>query len=350
MKWLIVLIVLALALGSEIWPQKPAPPLVGFSFSPLASEQARSDPRADLAELLDATHADVVRLPVYWELVQPTPDRLDFSSVDELLDVIVEHNQTSSNQVRVVLTVGARNFLFPELHQPAWAGPREQPYIDAVQSGTAYGTYFDASITRYRSSPLLYAWQVENEPLDKVVNAYTGYDVISDNRLAWEVAEVHRLDPGRRVVITSFNALNSTLDIVQVYTPQLLFLVGGPSGHPNEALAAGDAFGLDIYLDGPYIPWRSFTTIALRSQWKQQSIAFWAGRAHAQGKEMWLTEMQAQPWGATHTFTPADLRASAVDYRQAPLDVVLLWGVETWLADPGWMAAGRQAIDILRAR
>ncbi|HYS96950.1 MAG TPA: hypothetical protein VEM94_01020 [Candidatus Dormibacteraeota bacterium] len=350
MKWLIVLIVLALVLGSEIWPQKPAPALVGFSFSPLASEQAHSDPRADLARLLDATHPDVVRLPVYWELVQPTPEQLDFASVDEMLDVIAEHNQASPALVRVVLTIGARNFLFPELHQPAWAGPREQPNIDAVQSATAYRKYFDASITRYRSSPLLYAWQVENEPLDKVVNAYTGYDVISDGQLAWEVAEAHRLDPGRRVVITSFNALNSTLDIVQAYTPQLLFLVGGPSGHPNEALAAGDAFGLDIYLDGPYIPWRSFTTIALRSQWKQQSIAFWAGRAHAQGKEVWLTEMQAQPWGATETFTPADLLASAVDYRQEPLDVALLWGVETWLADPEWLVAGRQAIDILRAR
>jgi len=151
-------------------------------------------------------------------------------------------------------------------------------------------------------------------------------------------------------VITSFNLLHATFDILQVYTPQLVFLLGGASGLPDQALTAGDAFGLDMYLDGPYIPWRSFTTIALRSQWKQQSIAFWAGRAHAQGKEMWLTEMQAQPWGATHTFTPADLRASADDYRQAPLDVVLLWGVETWLADPGWMAAGRQAIDILRAR
>lgn len=350
MKGLIVLMVVALALGSEIWPQKPAPPLAGFSFSPLASEQAQRDPRSDLAELLDATHPDVVRLPVYWELVQPTPDKLDFGSVDELLDVIVEHNQASPDQVRVVLTVGARNFLFPELHQPTWAGPREQPNIGAVQSATAYRTYFDASITRYRSSPLLYSWQVENEPLDKVVNAYTGYDVISDSQLAWEVAEVHRLDPDRRVVITSFNALNSTLDIVQAYTPQLLFLVGGRSGHPNEALAAGDAFGLDIYLDGPYIPWRSFTTIALRSQWKQQSMAFWADRAHAEGKEMWLTEMQAQPWGTTHTFKPADLLASARDYRQEPLDVVLLWGVETWLADPEWMAAGRQAIDILRAR
>jgi hypothetical protein len=349
MKGLVVLIVAALALGSPIWPSKPPPPLAGFSYSPLTSEQEHRDPAADLDRLLDAIEPDVVRLPIYWELVQPTPDQLDFSSVDDLLAVIVKHNQSSPNPTRVVLTIGARNFLFPELHQPVWAGEREQPNIEAAQSGAAYREYFDASIRRYRSEPLLHAWQVENEPLDKVVNAFTGYDAISEEQLAWEVGQVHRLDPGRKVVITSYDAFNSTFDMIQSYAPQLLFLIGGGSGHPNEALAAGDAFGLDLYLDGPYIPWRDFTTIALRAQWKQQAIDFWADRAHAEDKEMWLTEMQAQPWGAAETFAPADLVASAALYRQAPLDVVLLWGVETWLDDPAWMAAGRQAVQVMRA-
>src|SRR5438105_7160176 len=89
MRGLIVLVVVALALGSESWPHKPMPPLAGFSFSPLASELDQRDPRQDLATLLHATNPDVVRLPIYWELVQPTAQQLDFSSVDELLDVIV---------------------------------------------------------------------------------------------------------------------------------------------------------------------------------------------------------------------------------------------------------------------
>ena len=59
--------------------------------------------------------------------------------------------------------------------------------------------------------------------------------------------------------------------------------------------------------------------------------------------------MQAQPWGEEETFRPDDLVASAAVYRQEDLDVVLLWGVETWLRDPEWMAAGRQALATLRA-
>jgi hypothetical protein len=48
-------------------------------------------------------------------------------------------------------------------------------------------------------------------------------------------------------------------------------------------------------------------------------------------------------------YTPGNLIASAVDYRQEPLQVVLLWGVETWLRDPVWMAAARVAISVLRS-
>jgi hypothetical protein len=39
---------------------------------------------------------------------------------------------------------------------------------------------------------------------------------------------------------------------------------------------------------------------------------------------------------------------SAADYRQEPAQVVLLWGVETWLRDLAWMAAANHAMTILR--
>src|SRR3989442_701513 len=102
-----------------MWPHDaPAPPLAGFSFSPLISQNADRDPAQDLKQLLEATAPDLVRLPVYWEAVGANRGQLDFSSVDALLDVVGEYNQRSGHQARVVLTIGARNFLFPELHEP----------------------------------------------------------------------------------------------------------------------------------------------------------------------------------------------------------------------------------------
>ena len=119
--------------------------------------------------------------------------------------------------------------------------------------------------------------------------------------------------------------------------------MSGETTGPND-----EAGLLAVVFDwgGTLTPWHS---IDLREQWKQQAIAFWADRAHSQGKDLWLAEMQAQPWGDSSTFSPADLIESAIDYRQEPLQVVLMWGVDTWLNDPEWLAAGTQAMEILRA-
>jgi hypothetical protein len=347
-KFLFLIVAAALALSSENWPGSTPAPLAGFSFSPLTSEYAGRDPVQDLTRLLDSTQPDLVRLPVYWEAVQPSPDRLDFSSVDPLLKAVARHNHRSSHHAHVVLTIGARNFLFPELHEPDWAGPHAQPYLDGVQQGPAYRAYIDATITRYRGSRLLYAWQVENEPLDYVANEYTGEDRVTASQLAWEIGEVHRLDPSHLAVTTTYDGLNVTVDMMQLWTPVLVAHFGA-NGHPEQALRTGDALGLDLYLDGPSIPFRHVTSVDLRAEWKEQAVAFWADRAHAKGKELWLAEMQAQPWSNAGTFGPADLIASAIDYRQERLDVVLMWGVGTWLDDPVWMAAAGQAMSVLRA-
>ena len=149
-------------------------------------------------------------------------------------------------------------------------------------------------------------------------------------------------------MITTYDGMNLPIDLLQLWAPQLLAPFG-PDGHPAGALQAGDALGLDLYVDGPNIALRKLTSIDLREQWKQQAIAFWADRARSQGKDVWLAEMQAQPWGDSSTFSPSDLIESAVDYRQEPLQVVFMWGVDTWLNDPEWLTAGAQAMDILRA-
>lgn len=292
---------------------------------------------------------------MYWDLTQPSPGVLDFTAIDELLGVVADHNQSAPRPTRVILTVGARNFVYPELHTPPWSGPREQPALDYAQSGAAYRAYFDGTILRYRSSPLLYAWQVENEAFDYVVNEATGDDQITAEQMAWEVGEVHHLDPSHRAVTTTFDGWNVLVDWLQLnMEPVLDGLHGFPSGHPGDSLAAGDALGLDIYVDGPSTPFR-FASVALRTSWKAEAINFWAGLARAQGKQVWLTEMQAQPWSIDPLdpnpggFSTDDLVQTAKIYRTTQLNVVLLWGVETWLADPAWMQAGQSAMAVLKS-
>jgi len=338
-------------LGGEASPAPPSPaPLVGFSYSPIISTYLNRDPAADLSTLLTKTNPDLVRLPVYWDLTQASPGTLDFTVTDRLLGVIADHNRTSPRPVRVILTIGARNFLYPELHAPAWAGPREQPELGLAQQGSEYRAYFDATLVRYRASPLIYAWQIENEPFDYVANESTGDDQITPEQMAWEISEAHRLDPNHRAVTTTFDAWNVMLDWYQANLASVFeALRGHPSGHPAVALQSGDALGLDLYVDGPSTPFR-FATVALRTSWKAEAIRYWSAVASSQGKTVWLTEMQAQPWATDPgDFTTNDLLVSARVYRNAPLQVVLLWGVETWLADPAWMQAATEAMGALRS-
>jgi hypothetical protein len=345
------LLACALLLGSESpVAQRPPAALVGFSYSPKLTTWLGREPAADLSTLLEKTNPDLVRLPVYWDLTQASPSVLDFTVTDELLSVVADHNKTSARSTRVILTIGARNFVYPELHTPSWAGPREQPEIDLAQSNAAYRRYFDGTLLRYRSSPLLYAWQVENEAFDYVVNEDTGDDQITPQQVAWEIAEVHRLDPRHRAVTTTFDGWSVLVDWLQLnMEPVLDGLHGFPSGHPGDSLAAGDVLGLDIYVDGPSTPFR-FATVALRTSWKAEAIDYWAGLAKQQGKQVWLTEMQAQPWATDPGgFSTADLVESAQAYRTTPVQVVLLWGVETWLEDPAWMAAAESAMAVLRS-
>jgi hypothetical protein len=148
-------------------------------------------------------------------------------------------------------------------------------------------------------------------------------------------------------VLTTYDGLNLTLDMLQLWTPINASHLGA-GGHPEQAMRAGDALGLDLSVDGPSVPFRHVTSVDLRAEWKEQAVAFWADRSAAHGKDLWIAEMQAQPWSGQGRFGPSDLVASAVDYRQERLQVVLLWGVETWLEDPAWMGAASRAMAILR--
>ena len=168
-------------------------------------------------------------------------------------------------------------------------------------------------------------------------------------QLVWEMDEVHSLDPAHIAFTTTYDGWNAGIDMLQVYAPLILDqLHGYPSGHPQDVLDAGDALGLDFYIYGPTAP-PSFISNAQRAEWKRESLGVWVDRAAAQHKPVWLAEMQAQPWGKLSGFGPADLIDSAIDYRQEKLQVVLLWGVDTWLTDPAWMAAANRTVTILRA-
>jgi hypothetical protein len=330
-------------------PHGPVP-MVGFSFSPEVARSLGQEPRVALARLLQAFHPDMVRLPVYWQQVEPSEGRFDYSSVDDLLDVVESVNASAGHSAtRVVLVVGMRNMASPELHVPSWAGAVDSIEIGQAMRSAAYGEYLTTTCLRYSGEPLLGAWQIENEPLDSTNDQLDDialpYDALAD-----EIEMLRELDPSHAVVVTSFNSAAVDLDR-RADSPLGWFWnltsTSRPAGHPHQALVLGDVLGLDVYVVTPHTPLEE-ASARERIGWKSESLRYWADRASAHDKELWITEMQAAPWQDTPGFTAPDLIASAHAYAGRGEQVALLWGVEQWLGSPEWMRSGEQAFAVLR--
>ena len=326
------------------------PALVGFSFSP-AAVPSGVDPEQALATLLSSLQPDLVRLPIYWSTVAPTPTSLDYTQVDRLIATIQAHNGTKgSRHTQVVLVVGARNFVFPEVHLPDWLDTRDVHKLDTLLKTPSYRSYLETTYRRYASLSLLRAWQVENEPLDNAsVNQLTN-GALPGSMIRSEVDLLRSIDLVHEVVVTTFNSSHVSLDARAASPLAWLYahLPGAkPAGHPAQALTMGDTLGLDLYVVTDSTP-LDVVTASTRIAWKEESLDYWQRQAKAHGRALWVTEMQASPWFGTTGFTVDDLLSSALAYRGHGVSAYLLWGVEDWLDSPTWMGAGITAIRLLR--
>jgi hypothetical protein len=326
------------------------PALVGFSFSPKTATYLGQDPSPALQTLLKQLTPDLVRLPVYWDSVEATKGTFDFRETDHLIALVESYNRTRAPRpARVVLIAGLRNMGYPEMYVPDWVPEAQREPASQMVVDPEYQRYLVETFVHYRSNPLLYSWQIENEPLDNVATD-AGYQVdIAGDDLQDEVDKVSSIDTIHPVVITTYNSATLSLD-VSAMSP------GGadptspaqPAGHPLQALQLGDVLGLDLYV----VTGDTSLTDAdahKRTIWKSRALDYWSGQAQALNKPLWITEMQGAPWPGLDNFTTDDLLFSAEAYRRHGASVILLWGVETWLSSDTWMRAGRQAREMLSA-
>lgn len=351
---LALLLSLAAFLPQDVAPRtrpegRPSPPLAGFSYSPKMARWARIDPVAGLRTLIWRVHPDLVRLPIYWDSAAPAPDQLDFSETDALLDVIAEYDRAHPDHpVRVVLVVGARNLGAPELYLPSWLSERVPLDLPAKLRSAAYTRYLLDTLRRYSTNPLLYGWQLENEPLDST-NPDLGNIALPPEMVAQEVALAHVLDPAHPVVITTFNSATADLDRHaqgRFAGPVLRRSPWRPAGHPRSALELGDVLGLNAYVATPNTPLAN-VAVDQRIAWKRDTLQYWADEASSRRKAVWVTEMQAAPWAGVGGFTPRDLQTSAELFRDTGVTAVFLWGAEHWLGAPSWLDAATRAVATL---
>jgi len=199
------------------------------------------------------------RLSAHWTLIEPTRNQFDFAWMDTDL------RKAEKAGAQVIFGIGRRLPRWPECHLPDWAKTLswEEQKIELRE-------YIEAVVLRYKDSPAITHWQVENEPyLSLFAHDYCGD--LDEAFLEEEIALVKRLDPTRPVLVTD----------------------SGNLGTWNGAYTHGDAFGTSVYVYFWNPELGQFKTVL--PPWfyraKENVMAFLHGE-----KETFLIELSLEPW------------------------------------------------------
>ncbi len=294
-----------------------------------------------LGDLLERTGAKQVRLSVEWSQVEPREGEYDFAVMDALVAEAASHGAT------VLLGVGVKAQRHPEFYVPGWVTERALLHLDEVISNDPFLhdqalAMVGAVVGHYRDAPAIDSWEADNEPY--VASSRSEQWTLSRSFVAEEVAAIKANDgQGRPVVIN--HAQHFVFD-----------------RRWKDALADGDVLAASIYPFRNYeILGRQFVVPILEIGPLAPNYAAQARAARSEGKQFWITEMQAEPWydGDMRLLSPANPSpnlthenfARNVEYaRRSGGARVYLWGSEWWLyeaerfGDRSWLEQGAAAI------
>jgi hypothetical protein len=199
---------------------------------------------------------------------------------------------------------------------------------------------------------MLMAWQIDNEPFNR-----------SGPQALWilrrvvraEAQAIRSLDQKRPLLVTSFAHFDEGMDRSssrhQSKWKRRLGLAPPAEREALSILRRGDILGLDVY---PSIGWLDADgrdQVARAAPDQLAAVARWQRIAREQGKHLWVTEAQAEPWEARwQTYgDPLSIQPEAIGELVNRLvaigvETILLWGSEYWLwradnGDPRWIDA-----------
>jgi hypothetical protein len=304
---LVTLGILALGFGTYSYVARTPIPesyTYGASFNTPYARELGVPWESVYRAMLDELGVRHLRLAAHWPMVEPDPGIWNFTELDLQMQLAEEKGAS------VVLAVGRRLPRWPECHIPAWAAdlPWEEQK-DEVRD------LVREVVLRYKDSPALYLWQVENEPF-LTVYAHEQCGDFDKAFLDEELALVRSLDPDTPVLVTDSGNLG---------------LWQGP-------YRRSDVFGTSVYL---YL-WNENTGV-FKSFLSPQFYRFKQGIMGLLfgSKETLLIELSAEPW-LNKPVAEADLELQLermnvekfneiITYAQEThFEKQYLWGAEWW--------------------
>ena len=192
-------------------------------------------------------------------MVEPTPGAYNFEELD------YQVKRAEEVGAEVVFAVGKRLPRWPECHVPVWLEGMSKEEREAKQL-----IYMETVINRYKDSPAITVWQVENEPFLEVF-AFEHCGELDTEFLDKEIALFRSLDGTRPLLVTD----------------------SGNLGTWQGAYSRGDMFGTSVYVHFWNPELGQFRTFL--PPWfyrvKDKALRLWYG-----DKETVLIELSAEPW------------------------------------------------------
>jgi len=233
-------------------------------------------------------------------------------------------NFCQKNRINVVLTIGMKAPRYPEYYLPRWINRgnlRKFSKIGIKNKIIAQPLYrfIKQSVLTLKNYSCLKVWQVENEPLNLAGKKHWR---ISFPLLKREIKLVKNLDKKRKIL---FNCWGEA-----TFLPKL----------PRSVRRLKvDIVGFDTYFKTPTnIPLTKKTFY--RQTFSPKKIKKLTKQLKEQGKEVWIAELQAEPWEPGElvtkksnppSFSPQDLGKNFQKATNWEVDGILFWGFEYWL-------------------
>lgn len=273
----------------------------GVNFSQKHSQSLGLDWKENYLALLDDLNVKNIKLAVHWDLIEPQENQFNFQDLDWQIE------KAEEKRAKLVLAIGMKTPRWPECHVPEWAKNKSKQ-----EQQKEILKMLENIILRYKDSPAIKYWQVENEPLFP----FGDCPWIDKDFLKKEIDLVKSLDKKDRVLISD----------------------SGEGSFWIQAAILGDIVGTTIY----------------RKAWFHQPgfyvnypfpPIFYARKAQIINKlfdkEVICVELQTEPWGPKllydspleeqeKTMNLEQFKANIEFAKKTGLKEFYLWGSEWW--------------------
>jgi hypothetical protein len=272
----------------------------GANFSQYYAESLGLDWKETYLAMIDELGIKYLRLESEWNRIETQKGSYFFKDLDWQIAEAEKRN------IEVMLVLGQRQPHWPECHIPDWAANKTKEEQNDLVLG-----YIKEVVLRYKNSPAIKIWQVENEPL---------FDIFGE------------CPPGDRKFLKKEIELVKTLD-----NRPVLITDSGEISTWLRTAHLSDYLGISIYrvVYNPHIGYfyHFFSPFTYR---------FKANLIGLKKDEVVISELQAEPWKRSEISSleelikqkeimgPERVRGHIDFAKRTGFSKAYIWGVEWW--------------------